>query len=56
MTNFCSSLNCLRLLISRKISTRFSSDSEADASELLENLVEMFSRYYMNSNVISRFT
>ena len=29
------------------ISSRFSSNSEADASELPENLEEMFPRYYM---------
>ena len=31
-----------------KKSSRFSSNSEAFASELLENLEEMFTRYYMD--------
>ena len=33
------------------ISSRLSSNSEACASELLENLEEMFLRYYMNSSL-----
>ena len=33
--------------------SRFSSNSEAPASELLENPEEMFSWYYMDGNVIS---
>ena len=37
------------------ISSRFSSNSEADASELLENLEEIFLRYNMDSDVINRF-
>ena len=35
------------------ISSGFSSNSEASASELLENPEEMFHRYYMDSDVIS---
>ena len=35
------------------ISSRFSSNSEASASELLENMEIMFPRYYMDSDVIS---
>ena len=35
------------------VSSRFSSNSEAFASELLLNLEEMFPRYYVNSNVLS---
>ena len=38
-----------------KISWRFSGNSEASASELPENLQEMFPWYYMNIDVISRF-
>ena len=34
------------------ISLRFSSNSEADASELIENREEMFARHYMHSDVI----
>ena len=34
--------------VSRKHSSRFSRNSEASASEFLENLEEMFPRYYMN--------
>ena len=38
------------------ICLRFSSNSEASASELLENLEEISPRYYMNSgDVITRF-
>ena len=33
----------------------FSTNSEAAASELVENLEEMFPRYYMDSDVIIRF-
>ena len=36
-------------------SPRVSSNSEASASELLENLEEMFPRCHMDSDVISRF-
>ena len=36
-------------------SSRFSSNSEAKASKLIENLEEMFLRYYMDSDIISRF-
>ena len=39
----------------RYISSRLSSNSEADASELLDNLEEMFPLYYMDSDVISRY-
>ena len=39
----------------KHISSRFSGNSEAFASELLENLEEMFPRYYMDSDVISKF-
>ena len=35
-----------------KYSSRFPSNSEVDASELLRNLEEVFSRYYMNSNML----
>ena len=35
-----------------KISSRFSCNSEADASELPENLEEMFTRYYNNNSQI----
>ena len=34
------------LLVTRNISSRLSSNSEAFASELLENIEEMFLRYY----------
>ena len=34
--------------------SRFSRNSEAFASDLLENLNDMFLRYYMDSTVISR--
>ena len=33
------------------ISSKFSRNSEADASEFLENLEEMFLRYYMNGDI-----
>ena len=33
------------------ISSRFSSNSEASASEFLEDLKEMFLRYYMHNDV-----
>ena len=33
---------------------RFYSKSEVDASKLIEKFQEMFPRYYMESNVISR--
>ena len=36
-------------------SSRFSSNSEADASELLENPEEMFPWYYMHSNILRMF-
>ena len=36
-------------------SSRFSSNSKANASELLENLEEMFTRYNIDNDVISRF-
>ena len=36
-------------------SSTFSSNSEVSASELLENLEEMFPQYYMGSDVMSRF-
>ena len=39
----------------RNISSRFSSSSEAIASELLENIEEMFPRYYMKSDMFSMF-
>ena len=34
------------------ISSRFSSNSEADASELLENIEEMFLRYNIQSRTV----
>ena len=37
------------------ISSRFSGNSEADAPELPENLEEMFPRYYIDGEVISKF-
>ena len=35
------------------ISSQFSSNSDADASKLLENLEEMFLRYYMNISMLT---
>ena len=40
--------------ISRFITSKFSCNSEANASELQENLEEIFPRYYMDSDVIRR--
>ena len=37
---------------SSDISYRFSSDSEANASELRENLWEMFHHYYVDNDVL----
>ena len=37
------------------ISSRFSSNSEAFASELLENLEELFRRNWIDGDVITRF-
>ena len=37
------------------ISNIYSSNSETSASELLQNLEEMFPQYYLNSDVINRF-
>ena len=38
------------------ISSRFSSNSEADASELSENFEGMIPRYYMEDDIISGLT
>ena len=43
------------LQIRGNIPSRFSSNYEASASELLIHFEEMFSRYYMNGGVISGF-
>ena len=43
------------LITSPFISSRFSNNSEANASELRDNLEEMFPQYYMDGTVISRF-
>ena len=37
------------------MSSRFSSNSEVSASELLENLEEIFYLYYIDSDIMSRF-
>ena len=37
------------------MSSRFSSISEASASELIEHLEELFPRYYVESYAINRF-
>ena len=37
------------------MSSRFSSNSEAYASELLENLEDIFPLYYMDSDIVRRF-
>ena len=41
--------------IMRDTPSRFSSNSEASASELLENIEEMFHRYYLRCDVFSKF-
>ena len=38
-----------------KHSSIFANNSEADASELLENIEEKWSRYYVDSDVTNRF-
>ena len=45
--------NPLTSISNKETSLRFFSDSEADTSELLENLEEMFPEYHINSGVIS---
>ena len=40
--------------MTRKHFSRFSSNSEADTPDLLENIEEMIPLYYMDSDVISR--
>ena len=37
------------------ISSRFPGNFETDASELLEDLEEIFPRYHMHSDIISKF-
>ena len=37
------------------ISSKFSINSEAFASELIENLEEMFPKYYIHSNIFGMF-
>ena len=37
------------------LSSKFSSNSEADVAELLDDLVEMFPGYYMHSDMLSMF-
>ena len=48
-------LNILCMEYVGNISSRFSSNSEARASELQEDLEEMFPRFYMGNNAINRF-
>ena len=47
--------SCVHGPHSLNISSIFSSNSEEEASELLENIEEMLPRYYMKSHVIIEF-
>ena len=58
MFNSLETRNCCRTTVTSNggtISSRFSRNSEANTTELLENLEEMFPRYYTNSDVSNSF-
>ena len=52
----CAAYTIYHNLYVKNISPRFSKNSEADASEFLENLKDMYPGYYMPSDVCDRLT